>query len=140
MAQDEVNADVVRAKQFDLLDDEDNLRMRMNGGADEGVGMEFYDRDGTVRLAIGVNREGTAVVDAKDDTGQTRARIGVEASGWPALFSLRNGANNIVAQIAMHDDESPSVTLTDGMGTTLVQIAVFDGNEGSIRVNGAEIG
>jgi len=136
----DVDANVVRARLFELVDDEGQVRARMAPRDDaDSVGLEFYERDGTIRLAIGINLEGTSVIDLKDEAGLTRARMGVESAGVPAVFSIRNAANRLVAQIALHDEESTGLSLGDEWGNTLIQAAVFGEGDASIYVNDTEV-
>jgi hypothetical protein len=140
MPLEDVDANVVRARLFELVDDEGRVRARMAPRNDaDSVGLEFYERDGTIRLAIGINLEGTSVIDLKDEAGSTRARLGVESAGVPTVLSLRNAANRLVAQIALHDEESTGLSLGDEWGNTLIQAAVFGEGDASIHVNDTEV-
>lgn len=140
MPLEDVDANVVRARLFELVDDEGRVRARMAPRDDaDSVGLEFYKRDGTIRLAMGINLEGTSVIDLKDDAGLTRARLGVESAGIPTVFSIRNAADRLVAQIALHDEESTGLTLADEWGNRLIQAAVFGEGDVSFRVNDEEI-
>lgn len=136
MPLEDVDANAVRARLFELVDDEGRVRARMAPRDDaDSVGLEFYETDGTVRLALGINLEGTTVIDLKDEAGLTRARLGVESAGTPTVFSLRNAADRLVAQIALHDEESTALTLSDERGNRLIQVAVFGEGDASIHVN-----
>lgn len=140
MPLEDVDANVVRARLFELVDDEGRVRARMAPRNDaDSVGLDFYERDGTIRLAIGINLEGTSVIDLKDEAGSTRARLGVESAGVPTVLSLRNAANRLVAQIALHDEESTGLSLGDEWGNTLIQAAVFGEGDASIHVNDTEV-
>lgn len=140
MPPEDVDANAVRARYFELVDDEGRARARMDTRGDaDSVGLEFYERDGTVRLALGINLEGTTVIDLKDEAGLTPARLGVESAGTPAVFSLRNAAGRLVAQIALHDEGSTGLSLGDEWGNTLIQAALFGESDASLDVNDKEI-
>ena len=53
MPPEDVNADVVRTRLFELVADEGRPRARMAPKDDaDSVGLEFYERDGTQRLRL----------------------------------------------------------------------------------------
>ncbi len=110
--------EVVRAKSFELVDEEGELRALMGSSPNGSVGLEIYGDDETPRLTVGINRGGTARIDLRDTAGTPRARLAVEASGTPAIFSIRDAEGRIRAQVAMHDGEAVGVNLMDGTGGT----------------------
>ncbi len=126
MPPENVNANVVRARRFELVDEEDRVRAQLIPGANDAVELSFVEGGDTVRLSLGLNLEGTAVVDLRDESGSTRARLAVESSGTPTIFSIRDATNRIRAQIAMHEDaEGISLFLGDWTGDPRVHIAAF---------------
>lgn len=142
MAQEDVNAEVVRAKRFELVDEDDEVRALIATGPDGGASLEFVTDDETSRASIGVNRSGTAVIALRDETGRVRVRVAVEASGSPATFNLRDESDRVRAQMLLHDD-AVGVTLsnTTGEPSAFIQI-LADGyaevgvrNEASGMVN-----
>jgi len=99
MEQGDMNANVVQAKHFQLVDDENKVRAQLGTGPDgSSVALEFYQDDReTSRLSVGIDPNGAAAVALRDDAGGTRARLAVEPSGTPTTFNIRDAVNRIRA-------------------------------------------
>ncbi len=124
--------DVVRAKSFELVDEEGELRALMASDPNGSVGLEIYEDEQTPRLTMGINGQGTARMDLRDAAGTVRARLAVESSGTPTIFSIRDSEDRIRAQVAMHDGEAVGVNLMDATGDTRAQIMVEPSGHASI--------
>ena len=124
--------EVVRAKSFELVDERGELRALLGSDPNGSVGLEIYGDEQTPRLTMGVNREGTARIDLREAAGTVRARLAVDASGTPAIFSIRDAEDRIRAQVAMHDGEAVGVNLMDETGGTRAQIMVHPDGYASV--------
>lgn len=78
--------DVVRAKRFELVDDEGEVRAILGPGPDNSVGLSFLGK-GTAaeRTSVGINAGGSAFVDTRDATGEGGIRLGVEEEGTAVI-------------------------------------------------------
>lgn len=120
-----VNADIVQARHFQLVDETNRVRAQWGTGPDGSAGLDFYHHDGeTPRVSVGVNPYGTSAVILYDDAGRIRARLAVEPSGAPTTFNIRDAENRIRAQILLQDDGAVGFTLTNPAGEALASIQV----------------
>jgi len=82
--------DVVRAKRFELVDDEGNVRAILGPGPEGSVGVSFLDKETAAeRTSVGINAGGLAYIDARDSTGRGGVRLAVEEGGT-AVIRLRD--------------------------------------------------
>jgi hypothetical protein len=128
VAEQDVNANIVQAKHFQLVDDGNKVLAQLGSRGDGSVTLAFYeqadDGDATPRIAVGVNAEGAARLDLRDSSGRIRARLAAEADGGGTTFNIRNQADRIRAQIYLQENGAVGLTLTDDWGTRRAQIAV----------------
>ncbi len=73
---------LVEARQVNLLDEHDHVRVTLcGGGQTHGPDISFYDGDGRQRLMISLDREGFPVVSLLNDDGSTGVGFGMNAEG-----------------------------------------------------------
>ncbi len=138
MAPEDVNAEVVRARRFELVDDNDEVRALLATGPDGAASLEFVSDGETLRASIGVNMSGTAVIALRDETGRVRVRVAVESSGSPATFNIRDEADRVRAQMLLHDD-AVGITLSnaDGEPAAFIQVLADGYAEVGVRDEGS---
>ena len=130
-----VNANIVQARQFQLVDEENELRAQLATGPDGAASLEFMPNGETPRVSVGVNRSGTAVIALRDETGQIRARVAVEASGTPTTFNIRDANDQIRAQILLQNEDAVGVTLQNAAGRPLAFMQVLPGDYAEMGVS-----
>jgi hypothetical protein len=77
--------------------------------------LQIVDAAGVVRIALGVGREGAAVVNLFDSAGTARVVAGVHPQG-PAFVSVRDERGGERVTLAQHRDGPSGVTLPDSTG------------------------
>ena len=106
---------VVRAEEFEVVDDLGHVRMRIGLSADEHPFFSMLDADGSVRARFGVQADGAAGLAIADDNGKVRATFGLSSDGSASLaFGDKNG--RIRAKFGLGSDASPTmgVDVEDG--------------------------
>lgn len=97
--------DVVRAKRFEVVDDEDNVQGVL-GELDGGViGLQLYDETGTTRLSIAVlNQKGGApIVYFRDQNGTNRLQLQVDPNEVSTLV-INDASGKLRAVIGTDQD------------------------------------
>lgn len=150
--------DVVRAKRFELVDDEDNVYASLER---DGTGSPFFvirdPRTETPRVVIGLNARGTGSVDLWDGEGRSRLKAAVEEDGG-ALIRFRDendremlqvhhvpaghpqapqGSSGVIfsdgrnarVQLGISPDGSPNLTLKDRDGKEVASLSVGGNGE-----------
>ncbi len=140
--------DVVRAKRFELVDDDGGTRALIDTGRDEHVGMTFFDRTGQERATVGLMPHGVAffslhneagrevvkataapggrgrsdtVVALKDNEGRTRIQLGASQAG-EATLNLTNTDGEPRAQIVVSPEGDPLIQLIEAGDSSAVTI------------------
>ncbi len=115
MAEGDVNANIVQAKHFQLVDDENKVLAQLGSGQNGSAAFEFY-KDDTVRVSLGMDPTGRVSLSLRDNAGEIRVRLAVESSGSPAVFTIRDAPDRVRAQILLQDDGAVGIALTDRSG------------------------
>ena len=124
MAEGDINANIVQARQFQLVDDQNNVLALLGSGPNGSAGLEIYKGD-TPRLSLGTDETGRVSLSLRDNAGTISVRLAVDSSGSPTVFTFRDAPERVRAQILLQDDGAVGVTLTDGMGAERVNITVL---------------
>ena len=72
---------VVRAEEFEVVDELGHVRMRIGLSGDEHPFFSMLDADGSVRARFGVQSDGAAGLAIADDNGKVRATFGLSSDG-----------------------------------------------------------
>jgi hypothetical protein len=133
--------EVVGSKAFLLLDDKDRMRGMMSVDPELGPGLRFFDPDGSRRIDLLIDKDGSPALTLRPTKGGTELAELSILKGTPGLVLSKDGVPQIVAFIGksqphllLHDrkdkpraelslgpDGSPSLRLQDGEGKTLFQ-------------------
>src|SRR3984893_16584028 len=80
----------ISAKQFEVMDDQGNMRAKLNVSGEGMAHLGLYDQDGVERAALVVTKEGTSMLALSSDDGKPRLAQNVETNEGPPAFALRN--------------------------------------------------
>lgn len=123
MAEGDVNANIVQAKHFQLVDDQNNVLAQLASGPDGSAALEFY-KGGTARISLGTDETGRVSFSLRDNAGTIRTRLAVDSSGSPAIFTIRDAPERVRAQILLQDDGGVGIALTDQSGRKRISVEV----------------
>lgn len=115
MAGGNVDAFIVEAREFRLVDDGGNILAVLGAGDNGSAALEIY-KSGTPRLRVGTDEVGRVSLSLKDNAGTISARLSVDSSGSPTVFTIRDAPERLRAQILLQDDGGVGITLTDQSG------------------------
>ena len=124
MTEGNINAYIVQARQFQLVDEQNNVLALLGPGPSGSAGLEVY-KGGTPRMTLGTDETGRVALSLRDNAGTISARVAVDSSGVPTVFTIRDAPDRIRAQILLQDDGAVGITLTDGAGEERVNITVL---------------
>jgi catechol 2,3-dioxygenase-like lactoylglutathione lyase family enzyme len=128
---EEIN-DVVRAKRFELMDDEGQVRAFLDTGpADEAL-LTFYESDGEAfRVSLGINQEGTAQLNLFDNQKTSRVQVATQAAGKLTLVTLSDEFGMGRVQLSLFSDGRTGLAVSDQWGVTRATFQVTeDGQPG----------
>ena len=111
----------ISAKQFEVMDDQGNMRARLNVSGEGMAHLGLYDQQGVERAALVVTKEGTSMLALSGDDGKPRLAVHVAANHGPAAFSLLNPDGTTGAELIMNKDQR-SLLLADGKGGARVRL------------------
>jgi len=105
----------ISAKQFEVMDDQGNMRAKLNVSGEGMAHLGLYDQQGIERAALVVTKEGTSMLALSGDDGKPRLAVNVATHDGQAAFTLLNPDSTTAAELAMNKD-TRSVLLADGKG------------------------
>ena len=117
----QAQADVVTARQVNLVDDSGLLRGVLSGRDERGLAsLAFYDSQGQVRGVFGAQDDGTPVLRLLDTGGQHRLVAEVQGESALLVVGLRGGRNGMLASVG----DTPVLSLADrGRSRVQMQLA-----------------
>lgn len=111
----------ISAKQFEVMDDQGNLRAKLNVSGEGMAHLGLYDQQGIERAALVVTREGTSMLALSGDDGKPRLAVNVATHDGPTAFTLLNPDGTSAAELAMQKDRR-SLVLADDKGGARVRL------------------
>lgn len=111
----------VSAKQFEVMDDQGNMRAKLNVTGEGMTHLGLYDQQGVERAALVVTREGTSMLALSGDDGKPRLAVNVATHDGPAAFTLLNSDSTSAAELAVNKD-ARSLLLADAKGEARVRL------------------
>lgn len=108
MGQARSNGRTVEAEKFVLLDGDGKQRAVLSEG-ERGVVLALSDRDGTTRVRLYVNEQGTAGVSVRDAEGMSSAGLLVFKDGSPTMSFVYDGG--LRASLRLGPDGAPTLAL-----------------------------
>ena len=111
----------ISAKQFEVMDNQGNMRAKLNVSGEGMAHLGLYDQQGVERAALVVTKEGTSMLALSGDDGKPRLAVNVATHDGPAAFTLLNPDSSPAAQLTM-DKDARSLLLADDKGTARVRL------------------
>ena len=109
---------VVKARAFELVDDEGNVRARLGLGNDDSPFLSLHDPDGRVRARFGLDTSGAAGLAIGDEEGKVRATLGLATDGSSSLaLGDKNGKIRAKFGLAAPHVPRPAASLSPGERT-----------------------
>jgi hypothetical protein len=111
----------ISAKQFEVMDDQGNVRVKLNVSGEGMAHLGLYDQQGVERTALVVTKEGNAMLAMSGDDGKPRLAANIATHDGPAAFTLLNPDSTTAAELTMNKD-TRSLVLADGKGGARVRL------------------
>ncbi len=119
--------DVVRAKRFELVNDEGQKRAQLFSRGDGAVALSLFENDGdTLRATLGVTSNGTAILNLYDRQDNLRATVQVDPTKPEAQFSLADELGRARLQAGLHEDGTAGIVMFDRWGHRRAALNVAD--------------
>jgi hypothetical protein len=119
----------ISAKQFEVMDDQGNMRAKLNVSGEGMAHLGLYDQQGVERAALVVTKEGTSMLALSGDDGQPRLTVNVATHAGPAAFTLLNADGTAAAALTTNKD-TRSLLLADGKGAARMRLQTSLGADG----------
>jgi hypothetical protein len=115
----------VKARRFELVDDEGHVRVALWCGADnQQPGVYLYDRNGGARASLQMRPEGNPAIVLFTPGGRNRLQLDLLPDGSPFL-SMFDGAGTLRFSVSLHQDGRPELVLLDERANPLAGIRVM---------------
>src|SRR3984893_4577483 len=119
----------ISAKQFEVMDDQGNMRAKLNVSGEGMAHLGLYDQDGVERAALVVTKEGTSMLALSGDDGKPRLAANVATHDGPAAFALLNPDSTAAAKLIVNKDKR-AMLLADRKGSARVRLETDLGANG----------
>jgi hypothetical protein len=119
----------ISAKQFEVMDDQGNMRAKLNVSGEGMAHLGLYDQDGVERAALVVTKEGTSMLALSGDDGKPRLTVNVATHDGPAAVALLNPDSTATAELIVNKDQRAMV-LADRKGNARVRLQTDLGANG----------
>ena len=119
----------ISAKQFEVMDDQGNMRAKLNVSGEGMAHLGLYDQDGVERAALVVTKEGTSMVALSGDDGKPRLTVNVATHDGPAAVALLNPDSTAAAELIANKDQR-AILLADRKGNPRVRLQTDLGANG----------
>jgi hypothetical protein len=121
VALENVNADVVRARRIELVNEENEIRALLETRPGGAAWLDFLPDGETPRTSVGVNQFGTAVIALRDTTGSIRVRAVVNPSEDMVGIVLQDPAGRELAFLQVREDQYAEVGVIEAGGDRRVE-------------------
>jgi hypothetical protein len=129
---EEVN-DVIRAKRFELVNDEGQVRAVLAARPEGNVGLWFVGASSTtIRASLGISSDDVALLNLFDEQQRLRANVVVDASGAHSIMSLRDEVGRAIVQLSHTKDHGAGVIVSNQWGHRRVAVQVNEGGHPSL--------
>jgi hypothetical protein len=119
----------ISAKQFEVMDDQGNMRAKLNVSGEGMAHLGLYDQQGVERAALVVTKDGTSMLALSGDDGKPRLAANVATQDGPAAFMLLNPDGTTAATMSMNKD-TRTLELADAKGGARVRLQTVLGANG----------
>ncbi len=114
--------EAIRAKSFEVVDDEGNLRGRIGAESSGDVGIQLFDANGITRVLLAVNRFGTPQFGHFDENGTARVDITSGIDGQIVRLNDEDGDPRAMMALLTEQGSAPAVTFMDKEENARVQL------------------
>lgn len=125
--------DTVIARNFQLLDEEDNIRGVFSLTSGGRLYFDFRDSKSVLRAELFLDPGGAAGLSLFDGQGEERSRLSVEATGMPMLI-FYDAQGTLRAAVGLNSNEIPSISFQDQRGNKRVMAGFISAEMPSIRI------
>ena len=119
----------ISAKQFEVMDDQGNMRAKLNVSGEGMAHLGLYDQDGVERAALVVTKEGSSMLALSGDDGKPRLAVNVATRDGPATVALLNPDSSAAAELIVNKDQR-AMLLADRNGNARVRLQTDLGANG----------
>lgn len=125
----------ISAKQFAVMDDQGNVRIKLNVSSEGMAHVGLYDQLGVERASLVVAKEGTTMLAMSGDDGQPRLTANVAIHDGPAKFSLLNPDGSSAAELG-NNKGARALVLADSKGRARVRLQAnaAEGGEAGLTI------
>jgi hypothetical protein len=103
----------ISAKQFEVMDDQGNMRAKLNVSGEGMAHLGLYDQQGVERAALVVTREGSSMLALSGDDGKPRLAASVAIHDGPAEFALLNPDSTTAAGLTVNKNRRSLMLAND---------------------------
>lgn len=123
--------DTVQARKFELVGEEDQVRVSLEQHDGGFITMRFFDVSGRLKLNVGLGQNGMPNVSLNAEDGNPRLAMVVEEDGSASIngWNSNNGDATQCFQVSILADGSASnVRFFDNQGKVRTVIGIMNGN------------
>ena len=108
--------EVVRAKRFELVNEEGEIRAILGTGPDDTVGITLLGQGESDRLSLGTHSDGSSTIALQDEEGRERVKLSAGVSG--PVVNIKDENGNPRVQLQVRKNGSSELILLDQNQTT----------------------
>jgi hypothetical protein len=127
--------EVIRAKRFEVADNEGNVRALTAAMDSGGVATNLFDSNGNPRVSLGVNQADVPTFGLYDADGTVRVDISSGIDGQIVRLNDENGNPRALMALMTSQDSAPNVMLLDKEGNVRVQLQLDQAGVAAIGFN-----
>jgi len=121
--------DVVRAKRFELVDDDGRVLAKISPSSDGAGAISTRDRNGAELIRLGATEGGKGTIATYDGDGKVLSRLAHSSEG--GTFELYNRNEARILFLGPYHDGG-SICVHDQGGTPMISIVRDDDGEGAV--------
>jgi len=130
---------VVRARKFELVDQQGRVRGVLGDLGFGSVGMSVRDSDGTMRVGLSVLPDGKAVVSFYTKEGRPGAALGIGPDGNPTMLLARGDGKRQI-ELAYAADGGARLRMVDTEGQAGAALGMFPDGSPYLLLRGTDKG
>ena len=127
--------EAIRAKSFEVVDDEGNVRARTTTMSSGGVATNLFDSKGNPRVSLGVNQADVPTFGLYDADGTVRVEIGSGVDGQIVRLNDEDGNPRAMMALLTEEGSVPAMTFVDKEGNPRVQLQLTQTGLAAIGFN-----
>jgi hypothetical protein len=127
--------EVVRARQFEVVDSSGRTRMRLGLDEDEDASIRIYDSTDHMRASFEFSDDGPGMVFL-DSAERARLAVGI-IEGQPSVLiidSLQRGR----IRIGVNEQDEPMIRLLDDQGRAVIELAIAANGNAGLTLSGQD--